>query len=90
MRERQIRARAMAHAASDQPFTAEDRVHARASPCGICGRQRCTGSSFSQSSSGFCCHCDSIVDLRSYISSRKWIICPLEPAVQRHSLTPST
>jgi hypothetical protein len=43
--------RAIAKAVSRQPLTAEARVRARVSPCGICGGQSGTGTGFSLSSS---------------------------------------
>jgi hypothetical protein len=36
----------MAQAVSRRPLTAEDRVHARVSSCGICGGQIVTGTGF--------------------------------------------
>jgi hypothetical protein len=45
----------MAQVVSLRPLTAEDRVHARVNPCGICGGQSDTGTGFSPSSSVFPC-----------------------------------
>jgi hypothetical protein len=43
----------MAQEVSHQPLTAEARVRARVSPCGICGGQSGTGADFSLSPSIF-------------------------------------
>jgi hypothetical protein len=45
----------MAQVVSRRPPTAEARVRARVNPCGICGGQSGTGTSFSPSSSVFPC-----------------------------------
>jgi hypothetical protein len=45
--------RAMAHAVSRRPPTAEARVRSRVNPCGICGGQSGTGTGFSPSTSVF-------------------------------------
>jgi hypothetical protein len=47
--------RAMAAAVDHRPLTAEARVRSRVSPCGICGGQSGTGTSFSPSTSVFPC-----------------------------------
>jgi hypothetical protein len=47
--------RAMAEAASRWPLSAEARVRARASPCGICGEQSDIGTGLCTSSSVFPC-----------------------------------
>jgi hypothetical protein len=47
--------RAMAHAVSCQPLSAEARVRAPVSPCGISGGRSDTGTGFSPSSSVFFC-----------------------------------
>jgi hypothetical protein len=46
----------MAQAVSRRPPTAEARVRSWVSPCGICGGQSGTGTSFSPSTSVFPCH----------------------------------
>jgi hypothetical protein len=51
----QRQGRAMAQTVSCWPPTAEARVRSRVSPCGICGGQSGTGTSFSPSSSVFPC-----------------------------------
>jgi hypothetical protein len=43
----------MAQAVSRRPLTAEARVRARVTPCGIWGKQSGTGTGFSSSSSVF-------------------------------------
>jgi hypothetical protein len=50
------------------PLTAEAGVRARVSPCGICGVQSRTGTSFSASFSVFTCQYQSIVALHTGIS----------------------
>jgi len=61
--------RAMAQAVSRRPLTAEARVRARVSPCGICGGQSGTGTGFSPSSSVFPCQYHSTVAPYSSITA---------------------
>jgi hypothetical protein len=79
----------MAQAASRQPLTAEALVRARFSAHGICVGQSGTGISFFPRSSVFLLQY-STVTLHCHISPEGWTIGPLEAAVQRHRLTPST
>jgi hypothetical protein len=74
--------RAMAQVVSRRPPTAETRVLARVSPCGICGIQSGTGIEFSPSSSYFPCQYHSDV---AHILSGRLIIGPLVIAAQRQS-----
>jgi hypothetical protein len=80
----------MGQAVSRRPLTAEARVRALVSPCGVCGGKSDTGTGFSLSSWAFPCQCHSTVALHTHISSGGWTIGPFETAVQRHSLTPLT
>jgi hypothetical protein len=57
----------MAQAVSRRPVTAEERVRARVSPCGICGGQSRTGIKCSPSSSVFACQYHLTWALFSYI-----------------------
>jgi hypothetical protein len=61
--------RAMAQVVSRRPLTAEDRVRAWVSPCGICGqsRQSGTGTGLSPTSSVFPCQYHSTVALQTRI-----------------------
>jgi hypothetical protein len=79
----------MAQAVSRRTFTAEALVHARVSPCGICGVKNGTGTDFPPSSLVFPCQYHSTVVLHTHIAWG-WRIGSLVAAVQRHSLTPST
>jgi hypothetical protein len=53
----------MAQAISRRPLTAEARVRAPVSPCGICDGQSGTGTGFSPSYSVVPCQCHSTMDL---------------------------
>jgi hypothetical protein len=53
----------MAQGVSYRPLTAKPQVHARVSPCVICGGQSGTGTGFCQSSSGFPCQYNSTMAL---------------------------
>jgi hypothetical protein len=50
---RKVLGRAMAQVVSRRPLTAEERVRARANPCGICGGQSGNGTSFFSEFYGF-------------------------------------
>jgi hypothetical protein len=62
----------MSQAVSRRPLTAEARVQARISPCGICGGQRGTVTGFSPSSSGLACQYHSTLALHTHISPEGW------------------
>jgi hypothetical protein len=79
----------MAQVVSHRPLTAEARVRARVSPCGICGGQSGTGTGFSSEFFGF--SSVSIIippGVHTHISFGGRTIGPLVTAVGRHGLTP--
>jgi hypothetical protein len=57
----------MAQAVSRRPLTAETRVCDQVDPCGVCGGQSGTGTSFSPGSSVFPCQYHSTVALQTHI-----------------------
>jgi hypothetical protein len=61
----------MDQAVSRRDLNAETQVRAQVSPCGICGGQSVTGTSFSRSSSIYHCrHHHSIMAVHDHISPR--------------------
>jgi hypothetical protein len=72
-----IYSRGVSQAVSRRPLTAEAPVRARVSPCGICGGQSGTWTSFSPSSSVFLCQYHSTVALHTQwpITGRRgWVV----------------
>jgi hypothetical protein len=59
----------MAQAVRRSPLTAEVRVSARVSPCGICGGQSGFRIGFSSTSSIFSCQYNSIMILHTHLST---------------------
>jgi hypothetical protein len=82
--------RAMTHAVSCWPLTAEARVRARIILCVICGGKSDTGTGFSPRSSVFPCQYQSTVALHTHLYFGGYTIGPLVAAGQRHLLPPST
>jgi tetrahydromethanopterin S-methyltransferase subunit E len=82
--------RVMAQVVSPRSLTAEARVRAQVSSCGVCDGQGGTRTRFTPSSSVFSSQYHFTLARHAHISSGWWTVGPLVAAVQRHSLTSST